>query len=140
MFSFLSLGAMRAVAITTRTVKIPPIIMAGFKPKALAVTPDSNAPISFDDPIKIPLTADTRPRIVLGVESCRMVCRITTLTLSNAPVRKRKKNAQKKFVERPNRIVETPNAPNDRNSTRKSATSVTCCLHWKPLQKLAVLC
>ena len=41
----------------------------GFKPNILAVAPDSKAPISLDEPMKIPLTAETLPRISSGVDN-----------------------------------------------------------------------
>jgi hypothetical protein len=69
MFSRLSFGVNRAVTTTTRIVKIPPRIIEGFKPNALAVIPDSKAPISFDEPMKIPFTAETRPRMFSGVHN-----------------------------------------------------------------------
>ena len=63
MSSFLSFGAKRAVLATTSTVMIPPNTIALRMPIKSAVTPDSKAPISFDEPMKIPLTADTLPRM-----------------------------------------------------------------------------
>ena len=89
--------------------------MEGFSPNALAVAPDSNAPISFDEPIKIPFTAETLPRILSGVANCKTVCRMTTLTLSKAPVRNKKKKAIQMFSDKPNKMVDSPNAPTDRN-------------------------
>lgn len=92
-FNLRNFGANLAVRETTTSVKTPPIIIEGFSPNKRAVVPDSNAPISFDEPMKIPFTAETRPRISSGVASCKMVCLITTLTLSNAPVKNKQISA-----------------------------------------------
>ena len=64
---------------------LPPKMTEGIVPISLAVAPDSNAPISLEELIKIPFTADTLPRISSGVSICKMVERIITLTLSKAP-------------------------------------------------------
>ena len=85
MFNLRNFGVNLAVTITTKTVKIPPTTIDGFKPNALAVVPDSKAPISFDEPMKIELTADTLPRISSGVKSCTNIDRIKTDTASKAP-------------------------------------------------------
>ena len=58
--------AMRVTA-TTTSVSAPPSTTLGTVPNSLAVTPDSNAPISFDDPMNIELTLDTRPNMCAGV-------------------------------------------------------------------------
>ena len=63
----------------------PPKITDGTSPRSFAASPDSNAPSSFDEPMKIPLIADTRPRIASGVASCRIVERSTTDTPSHTP-------------------------------------------------------
>jgi len=74
------------------SVTLPPNITEGIVPSSDAAVPDSNAPISFEDPINIEFTADTRPRIFSGVNNCMIVPRIITLMLSNAPSVKRKIN------------------------------------------------
>ena len=56
-----------------------------------ADTPDSKAPNSFEDPIKILFTEATRPLILSGVNICMIVERKTTLTLSKTPLRASKK-------------------------------------------------
>ena len=66
-FSFLSFGANCLTAATTINVMLPPNITEGIKPISFAATPDSNEPSSFDEPMNIPFTADTRPRISSGV-------------------------------------------------------------------------
>ena len=71
-------------------VMLPPKITDGTVPNSLAAVPDSNAPISFDEPINIEFTADTLPRIWSGVKSWMIVPRIITLMLSKAPSVKRK--------------------------------------------------
>ena len=75
-------------AVTSKTIlneTTPPNKTAFCNPKNLAARPDSKSPISFDDFMKIELTADTLPLIVSGVKSCKIVALITTLTLSNIP-------------------------------------------------------
>ena len=72
-FKLLSLGAILAVAPTIIMVIIPPKTTEGFNPITLAATPDSNPPISFEEPINMLLTAETLPRMSSGVESCKMV-------------------------------------------------------------------
>jgi len=52
-----NLGANFAVAATTESVITPPKITDGTKPMMRAAKPDSNAPSSLDEPIKIPLMA-----------------------------------------------------------------------------------
>ena len=56
-----------AVAPAISSVMQPPITIEGTSPSRLATAPDSNAPISLDEIINIPFTADTRPRIASGV-------------------------------------------------------------------------
>ena len=51
------------VVITTASVMHPPKITEGMRPIIFAATPDSNAPSSLEEPIKILLTEATRPRI-----------------------------------------------------------------------------
>ena len=55
--------------VTINKVITPPKTTAGTVPSNLAATPDSKAPISFDEPMKILLTADTLPFILSGVIS-----------------------------------------------------------------------
>jgi hypothetical protein len=61
------LGAKPLTIATTARVMLPPKITDGINPSNFAVNPDSNDPNSFDDPIKMLFTEDTRPRISLGV-------------------------------------------------------------------------
>ncbi len=89
--SFLNVGERIDVMDTTNIVIHPPKITEGIVPINLALTPDSNAPNSFDEPINILLTAATLPLISSGVKACMMVERTTTLTLSKIPLRKRQK-------------------------------------------------
>src|SRR5215472_1050068 len=81
-------GQRNATPNTTRIVPIPPATTEITGPNNAAVNPDSSAPNSFDVPIKILLTEETRPRISSGVTSCTIDPRMITLTLSNAPIRK----------------------------------------------------
>ena len=73
---------------------LPPNTTAGTVLISFAVRPDSKAPISFDEPINMLFTAETRPRISSGVSNCIIVDRIITLTLSKDPS-KNKKNKVK---------------------------------------------
>src|SRR5882757_4643528 len=94
---------------TTRIVPIPPATTEMTGPNSAAVNPDSSAPNSFDVPMKILFTDDTRPRISSGVTSCTIEPRMITLTLSNAPMRKSTPSDNQNIFDNPNRIVETPN-------------------------------
>ena len=71
-FNFLNLGDIFPVTATTNKVNEPPTTIAAFVPHHLAVNPDSNAPISLEEPMKIPFTAETRPRMLSGVASCKI--------------------------------------------------------------------
>ena len=73
--------------VTMSIVITPPNTTDGTVPSNFAATPDSNAPISLDEPINILLTAETLPFILSGVISWIIVLLTTTLTLSNAPLR-----------------------------------------------------
>ena len=64
---------------------MPPKITDGTKPNKRAAKPDSKAPSSLDEPIKMPLIAETRPRMASGVASCKIVVRMTTETPSKTP-------------------------------------------------------
>src|SRR6202040_4231298 len=79
-------------------------------PKSAAVNPDSNAPNSFDVPMKMLFTAETRPRISSGVTSCTIEPRMITLTLSTAPAINSIDTDNQKALERPKIIVAIPNA------------------------------
>ena len=75
-----------AVHNTIIIVILPPKITEGINPINDAANPLSKAPISFDDPINTPFTAETLPRISSGVNSCAILPLITMLTLSNEPL------------------------------------------------------
>ena len=51
-----------------------------------AATPDSNAPSSFDAPMKTPSTAFTRPRSAFGVASATVVARMFIEIMSAKPL------------------------------------------------------
>ena len=82
---------------TTTIVPTPPLTTEKTGPNQWATSPDSNAPNSLDELIKIAFTAATRPRIESGVSNCISVPRTTTLTLSNAPARASMKNDSQAF-------------------------------------------
>src|SRR5437764_10601958 len=102
-------GHRKATPNTTRIGPMPPATTEMTGPNNAAVNPDSSAPNSFDVPIKILFTDETRPRISSGVTSCTMEPRMMTLTLSNAPTRNNKPSDNQKTLDKPNRIVAIPN-------------------------------
>ena len=79
---------------TTVNVTQPPKTIAGTVPIKRAVNPDSNWPISFDEPMNIEFTAETLPLISSGVSICNRVDRMITLTLSKEPSKNRKKSVR----------------------------------------------
>ena len=100
----------------------PPITTEPTGPNSAAVAPDSNSPSWLDAPMKIELTAATRPRMASGVSSCTKVWRVTTLTLSAAPVTASASSDRPKCSDRPNTTVATPNtatAPSSLPPTRR---------------------
>src|SRR5215475_3325428 len=102
-------GQRNATPITTRIVPIPPATTEMTGPNSAAVNPDSSAPNSFEVPIKILFTDETRPRISSGVTSCTIDPRMITLTLSNAPRKKSTPSDNQNTFDKPNTIVATPN-------------------------------
>src|SRR5215813_8931491 len=102
-------GQRHATPSTTRIVPIPPATTEMTGPNSAAVNPDSNAPNSFDVPMKMLFTDDTRPRISSGVTSCTIDPRIMTLTLSNAPMRKSTPSDNQNSFDKPNTMVARPN-------------------------------
>lgn len=99
-------------------VMAPPKITEGTVPISFAKTPDSKAPSSLDELTKIPFTDATRPLISSGVKKRKMVWRITTLTLSKAPVQKSATIDKAKFVEQANTRVAKPKPPTANNKFR----------------------
>ncbi len=85
--SFRKEGKVKDETPTTARVIKPPNMTEGITPNSFAASPDSNAPISFEEPINILLTAETLPFISSGVYNCSIVCLITTLMLSNIPLK-----------------------------------------------------
>src|SRR5271165_2940143 len=83
-----TLGQIAATQSTTSTVPMPPPTTEPTVPNSRAARPDSNAPSSLDEAMKMALIAETRPRISSGVSNWTSVWRTTTLTLSSAPVSK----------------------------------------------------
>ena len=82
-------GTRTAVTATTASVAIPPSTTDGTVPSSLAATPDSNAPISLELPMKMALTDETRPSRCSGVSTWSSVLRTTTLTGVHHPARGR---------------------------------------------------
>src|SRR4051794_38811256 len=104
-----SSGHITDTTATVTNVITPPNTTDGTSPRKLAATPDSNSPSSLLEPMKMTLTAVTRPRIESGVRSCNTVCRITTLMLSAAPKTNRAVNDTANDVVTPKIIVAMPN-------------------------------
>src|SRR6201984_1658946 len=103
---------------TTRIVPIPPPTTETTGPNRAAVKPDSSAPNSFDVPMNMLFTDETRPRISSGVTSCTMEPRMITLTLSNAPTRNNKPSDNQKIFDKPNRTVAIPNPETHQSKAR----------------------
>src|SRR5207248_4374306 len=101
-------GQRNATPTTTRIVPIPPATTETSGPNNAAVNPDSSAPNSFDVPIKILFTAETRPRISSGVINCTMEPRMITLTLSNAPTKNNTPSDNQNALDKPKMIVAIP--------------------------------
>src|SRR5881296_1990888 len=87
---------------------MPPATTEITGPNSAAVNPDSSAPNSFDVPIKILFTDETRPRISSGVTSCTIDPRMITLTLSNAPTKNNKPSDNQNALDKPKRMVAIP--------------------------------
>src|SRR6266566_4151510 len=102
-------GHSDATPSTTKIVPMPPATTEITGPKRAAVNPDSSAPNSFDVPMKMLFTAETRPRISSGVTSCTIEPRMITLTLSNAPIRNNRPNDSQNAFDKPKRTVAIPN-------------------------------
>src|SRR5207248_9480742 len=98
-------GQRHATPKTTRIVPMPPATTEITGPNSAAVNPDSSAPNSFDVPMKILFTDETRPRISSGVISWTIDPRMITLTLSNAPTRNNKPSDNQNVLDNPKRIV-----------------------------------
>src|SRR5262249_18221415 len=103
---------------TTTSVPTPPITTEGTVPNHAAVTPDSNSPSWFDEPMNTELTALTRPRISSGVCSWTSDDRITTLTMSDAPSSTSAASESGSDAETAKTIVATPNTPTAANILR----------------------
>ena len=107
--TFLKLGEAIAVMPVTKSVPMPPLTTENTGPYNSATPPDSRPPSSFDALTNTPFTADTLPRIASGVINWTSVCRMTMLTLSNAPVKTSIANDNQKFSDIPNTMVAMPN-------------------------------
>src|SRR3546814_13230384 len=76
----------RHIHATTPQVTAAPAITDGTVPSSFAARPDSNAPRSFDELMKILLTARTRPRRCSGGTDFITVSRMIPLPLWDATV------------------------------------------------------
>ncbi len=94
----------------------PPKTTEGTNPNSLAAKPDSNAPISFDEPIKTELTDDTLPRIASGVCYCTNMDLMSTETASNAPENRSNTNEIQYNPDRAKAIMQSPNRATEMNS------------------------
>src|SRR5205823_7364131 len=109
-------GQRHATPSTTTIVPIPPATTEITGPNSAAVNPDSSAPNSFDVPIKILFTAETRPRISSGVTNCTIEPRMITLTLSNAPTRNNKPSDNQSAFDKPKMTVAIPKPVTHQNN------------------------
>ncbi|MNS81360.1 hypothetical protein D3C72_1150710 [compost metagenome] len=87
------------------------------------MAPDSNSPSWLLAPMKIELTALTRPRMASGVSSCTSVWRITTLTMSAPPDTASAMSETRKLFDSPNTTMHSPNAPTASSSVRPTLRS-----------------
>ena len=118
---FRTSGQISAVEITTKIVPIPPPTTEIIGPKYWAVRPDSQPPSSLLAPIKILLTAETRPRMLSGVRTWTNVWRTTTLMASKAAGEEEQLAATESWQkewERPKIMVATPKAATARRRFR----------------------
>ena len=90
------------------SVPTPPRTTEPTGPSHAAVAPDSNSPSWFYAPMKIELTALTRPRMASGVSSCTSDWRMTTLTMSAAPETSSATHESANTVDTPNTRVARP--------------------------------
>ena len=99
-------------------VTAPPKITDGTAPSRLAATPDSKAPISLDEPMKIWFTAETRPSISGGRIACSSVLRINTLTMSAAPLTASSTSDSQNQRDSAKTIMQSPNAATANRNVR----------------------
>ena len=92
----------------TINVPTPPAITAPTGPSHSATVPALNSPSSLLAPMKVPLTALTRPRIASGVSSWTSVWRITTLTMSAPPLTASATIDNMKSCDSPNTMIAIP--------------------------------
>src|SRR5207302_11398887 len=111
-------GHLNAAPITTRMVPIPPPTTEMTGPNNAAVSPDSSAPNSFEVPMKILFTAETRPRISSGVTSWTIEPRMITLTLSTAPATNNIASESQSAVDKPKTTVAIPKPVTHQRSAR----------------------
>src|ERR1019366_9868070 len=102
-------GQVHAANATTMIVPMPPLTTEATGPKKRATVPDSNSPNSLEALMNTLLTAETRPRISLGVRNCTKLCRTTTLMLSDAPQTASISSDNQNDVESPKTMVTMPN-------------------------------
>ena len=95
----------------------PPNTTEETVPIRAAAVPDSNSPISFDEPMKIELTEAIRPRIDSGEFSCRIAFLTTMLTASNPPLKASAANESQNHLEAPKTIMQTPYPKTDARNT-----------------------
>lgn len=104
---------------TARTVNrqaMPPKKAAGTGPMSLAASPDSKAPSSLEELMKIILMAEMRPRMSSCEQSWMAVDRMTALTPSKAPLRASAMNDRMTFLLTANTRMQMPNPVTADNS------------------------
>src|SRR5207302_3014828 len=114
-------GHFNAEPMTTKMVPIPPATTEMTGPNNAAVNPDSSAPNSFEVPMKMLFTAETRPRISSGVTNCTIEPRTITLTLSSAPATNNIDNDNQSAFDKPKTIVATPKPLTHQSSVRPAS-------------------
>src|SRR5579859_4541954 len=120
-------GQTHAESATTTFVSIHPLTTENTGPKNPATVPDSKPPSSLEALMNTLLTAETRPRISLGVPDCTRLWRTTTLTLSAAPLHANISNDNQNHVDRPKTMVTTPNAATASSNARPARRSGGTC-------------
>src|SRR5208282_180690 len=108
-----SCGAVQTATATLANVMHPPKTTDGASPISLAARPDSNAPIWFEERIKMPLTEATRPRKWSGVSAWYMLERMTMLMPSTTPLARRISKESQKRCENAKAIMHSPKAAKD---------------------------
>src|SRR5690242_20928994 len=110
---------------TTDNDATPPTTTEVTVPRSRAATPDSKAPSSFEDPMKMAFTEETRPSRCSGVSTCNKVERTTTLTLSAMPLIASKASETPKLLDSPNPMMQMARSE-EHTSELQSHVNLVC--------------